>query len=265
MREHGYSFHRVIVPAQRPADGVIKLQVLQFRIAEVTVAGNQHFSNENVLRSVPALQAGKTPDLRELSRDLSLANEHPAKRLTINIKESRTPDALDAEVRVIDVPSQQTFIALTGGTRDADNTINQNTGYTRLTLGHQQSNLFDLDHALTMTYTTSPDHIEDVQQIGVFYWLPLYGYNTALRAFWTRSPVSTRPRFRDELVPRALFPTASTSSMSGRCRRSQGGRRSSGRSSFSDSPLVATPCARWRRSPPKPIRSGGTSRRSRRP
>jgi hemolysin activation/secretion protein len=191
MRERGYSFHRVIVPAQRPAEGVVKLQILQFRIAEVTVAGNQHFTSENVLRSVPALETGKTPDLRELSRDLSLANEHPAKRLTINIKESRTPDALDAEVRVLDVPSEQVFLALTGGSRDVDNTINQNTGYTRLTVGYQNSNLFDRDHALTATYTTSPDHVEDVQQIGLFYWLPLYGYNTALRAFWTRSDVDS--------------------------------------------------------------------------
>jgi hemolysin activation/secretion protein len=191
MRDRGYSFHRVIVPAQRPEGGVIKLQILQFRVAEVTVAGNQHFSNENVLRSVPALEAGKAPDLRELSRQLGLANEHPAKRLTVNIKESRTPNALDAEVRVLDVPSQQFFAALTGGTRDVDNTINQNTGYTRLTLGYQNSNLFDRDHALTATYTTSPDHIEDVQQLGLFYWLPLYGYNTALRAFYTRSDVDT--------------------------------------------------------------------------
>ena len=191
MRQRGYSFHRVIVPAQRPTGGVVKLQVLQFKIAEVAVTGNQHFSNENILRSVPALQAGTTPDLRELSRDLSLANEHPAKRLTINIKESKTPDALDAEVRVADVPSQQVFLAFTGGTRDVDNTINQNTGYTRLTLGYQNSNLFDRDHALTATYTTSPDHIEDVQQIGLFYWLPFYGYNTALRAFWTRSDVDS--------------------------------------------------------------------------
>jgi hemolysin activation/secretion protein len=191
MRERGYSFYRVIVPAQRPAEGVIKLQILQFKIAEVAVSGNQHFSNENILRSVPALEVGKTPDLRELSRDLSLANEHPAKRLTINIKESKTPDALDADVRVLDVPSQQVFLALTGGTRDVDNTINQNTGYTRLTLGYQNSNLFDRDHALTATYTTSVDHIEDVQQFGLFYWLPFYGYNTALRAFWTRSDIDT--------------------------------------------------------------------------
>jgi len=191
MRGRGYSFHRVIVPAQRPADGVVKLQILQFRVAEVTVSGNQYFTSENVLRAVPALQPGGAPDLRELSRQLSLANEHPAKRLTINIKESRTPNALDADVKVLDVPSQQTFIALTGGTSDADNTINRNTGYTRLTLGHQQSNLFDRDHALTLTYTTSPDHIDDVMQVGAFYWLPLYGYNTALRAFWSRSDVDS--------------------------------------------------------------------------
>ena len=191
LRDRGYSFHRVIVPAQRPAEGVIKLQILQFKVAEVAVTGNQHFSNENILRSVPSLESGKAPDLRELSRDLSLANEHPAKRLTVNIKESRTPNALDAEVRVLDVPSQQTFIALTGGSRDVDNTVNQNTGYTRLTLGYQNSNLFDRDHALTATYTTSPDHIEDVQQFGVFYWLPLYGYNTALRAFYTRSDIDS--------------------------------------------------------------------------
>jgi len=191
MRGRGYSFHRVIVPAQRPADGVVKLQILQFQVAEVTVSGNQYFTSENVLRAVPALQPGTAPDLRELSRQLSLANEHPAKRLTINIKESRTPNALDAEVKVLDVPSQQTFIALTGGTNDVDNTINRNTGYTRLTLGHQQSNLFDRDHALTLTYTTSPDHIDDVMQVGAFYWLPLYGYNTALRAFWSRSDVDS--------------------------------------------------------------------------
>jgi hemolysin activation/secretion protein len=191
LRGKGYSFHRVIVPAQRPAEGAVKLQILQFNIAEVTVAGNQHFTRENVLRALPGLEAGKAPDLRELSRQLSLANEHPSKRLTINIKESSKPNHLDAEVRVRDVPAMQTFLALTGGTKDVDDTINRNTGYTRLTVGHQQSNLFDRDHALTLTYTTSPDHIREVMQVGAFYWMPLYGWNTALRAFWSRSDVDT--------------------------------------------------------------------------
>ncbi|MBI3915824.1 MAG: ShlB/FhaC/HecB family hemolysin secretion/activation protein [Betaproteobacteria bacterium] len=191
MREQGYSFHRVIVPAQRPAAGELRLRVLRFNIAQLTVSGNQHFSNENILRALPELQAGQSPDVRELSRQLALVNEHPAKRLSIQIKESQKRDHLDAEVRVRDVPAMQTFIGLNGDTRDHDNTINRNTGYTRLTIGHQQSNLFDRDHAATVAYTTSPDHLDDVTQIGAFYWLPLYGYHTTLNAYWTFSDVDT--------------------------------------------------------------------------
>jgi len=191
MREKGYSFHRVIVPAQRPAAGELRLRVLRFSLAQVTVTGNQHFTAENILRALPELKPGASPDVGELSRQLALGNDHPAKRLSIQIKESQQRDHLDAEVRVRDVPSMQTFIGLTGHTRDHDNTINRNTGYTRLTIGHQQSNLFERDHAATIAYTTSPDHIDKVTQIGAFYWLPLYGYHTTLNAYWTYSDVDT--------------------------------------------------------------------------
>jgi hemolysin activation/secretion protein len=191
MREKGYSFHRVIVPAQRPAAGELRLRVLRFNVAQVTVTGNQHFSTENILRALPELKPGASPDVGELSRQLALANEHPAKRLSIQIKESQKRDHLDAEVRVRDVPSMQTFIGLNGHTRDHDNTINRNTGYTRLTIGHQRSNLFERDHAATVAYTTSPDHLDRVKQIGAFYWLPLYGYHTTLNAYLTYSDVDT--------------------------------------------------------------------------
>jgi hemolysin activation/secretion protein len=191
LRDRGYSFYRVIVPAQRPTGGELKLQVLHFPLNEVTVTGNQHFSKENILRSIPALETGKSPDLKTLSSQLSLANEHPSKRLSINIKEGAKRDALDAEVRVRDGKIIQPFVSLTGHTRDFDNTINENTGYTRLTLGLQHANLFDRDHVLTLAYTTSPEHVSDVTQYGVFYWLPFYGYNTSLNAYYTKSDINT--------------------------------------------------------------------------
>jgi hemolysin activation/secretion protein len=191
MREKGYSFHRVIVPAQRPTGGELRLRVLRFNLAQVTVTGNQHFATENILRALPELKPGASPDVGELARQLALANEHPAKRLSIQIKEGQKRDHLDAEVRVRDVPSTQTFIGFNGHTRDHDNTVNRNTGYTRLTVGHQQSNLFERDHAVTVAYTTSPDHLDRVKQAGAFYWLPLYGYHTTLNAYWTYSDVDT--------------------------------------------------------------------------
>jgi len=191
IRARGKTFHRVIVPAQRPTAGELKLQILAFSLNDITVTGNQYFSSENILRTVPALVPGESPDIRELGRQLTLANEHPSKRVSVSIKESPKRDHLDAELKVRDVPTSQTFVGLTGHTRDFDNTINNNTGYTRLTVGHQQSNLFDRDHALTLAYTTSPDHLDKVAQYGVFYWLPLYGYHTSLSAYYTKSDVDT--------------------------------------------------------------------------
>lgn len=191
LREGGYSFHRVIIPAQKPVDGVVKLEVLQFPLEAVEVTGNQHFSADNIRRSLPGLVTGSSPDVRAVSRDLGLANEHPAKRVSIVLKESTKADALDAEIRVRDTAPELFFASLTGNTRDAYNDINQATGYTRLTLGYQNSNLFDLDHALTLSYTTSPDHLDSVKQYGAFSWIPLYGYATSLNLYYTRSDVRT--------------------------------------------------------------------------
>ena len=191
VRDRGHSFHRVIVPGQKPQSGELTLRVLAFSLEEVNVSGNRFFSKDNILRSLPGFKPGAAPDLQELGRQITLANEHPAKRLSVQFRESMKPDHIDAEVVVRDVPAAQTFIGLTGGGRDFDNNLNRNTGYTRLTVGHQRSNLFDLDHALTVAYTTSPDHMNKVSQIGVFYWMPLYSHNTSLSAYWTKSDVDT--------------------------------------------------------------------------
>lgn len=191
LREGGYSFHRVIIPAQKPVDGVVKLEILQFPLATVEVTGNQNFSADNIRRSLPGLVSGSSPDVRAVSRDLGLANEHPSKRVAIVLKESAKADALDAEIRVRDVAPGMFFAGLTGNSRDAYNEINEATGYTRLTIGYQNTNLFDLDHALTLSYTTSPDHLDRVKQYGAFYWVPLYGYATSVQAYYIRSEVNT--------------------------------------------------------------------------
>jgi len=191
MRERGYAFHRVIVPAQRPEGGVVRLEVLRFSLGNVNVTGNQHFDRANILRSLPALKPGDSPDVVELARQLSLANEHPAKRLTVTMRESKTADSLDADVLVRDVKSSQVFVGLIGNTRDKYNAINENTGYTRLTVGYQNSNLFGLDHVGTLAYTTSPEHPDSVKQYAGYYSLPIYSLSSQVSAYYVRSDVNT--------------------------------------------------------------------------
>lgn len=191
LRAKGNSFHRVIVPEQRPTAGELRLRILPFVLDRLTVTGARHFSEENVRRSMPGLDSGRAPNVGLLAQQLSLANEHPSKRLTLQIKEGAKPDTVDAELRVADAAPSQFFVSLTGGSRDFDNQLNRNTGYTRLTLGYQNSNLFNRDHTATLAYTTSPERVDRVTQLGAFYTVPFYGHHTMLSAYYTYSDINS--------------------------------------------------------------------------
>ena len=191
IRGRGYSFHRVIVPPQQPTAGELRLRILPFAVDQIAVTGNQYFSADNIRRSVPGLKPGQAPNIGLLAQQVSLANEHASKRITLQLKEGTKPDTVDADIRVADAPPSQFFVGLIGGTRDFDNTVNRNTGYTRLTLGYQHSNLFDRDHTITLAYTTSPEYIDRVKQFGVFYTIPFYGYNTMLTGYYTYSDINS--------------------------------------------------------------------------
>lgn len=184
MRARGYAFHRVILPPQTLGGEVVTLKVLRFTLGAVNVTGNQHFSQDNVLRSLPELKSGATPNTQRLARSLAIGNEHPSKRTALTMREAAGPDTIDAEVRVQDVNPQQLFAALS-------NTGRRDTGWYRATFGYQHSNLFDRDHALTVSYTTSPNHLSDVQQYGLNYWVPFYAVGGSLAAYYVYSDVDS--------------------------------------------------------------------------
>jgi len=184
LSDEGYSFHRVILPRQTLVDGIVKLEVIVFKVGNVTVTGNQHFSDENIRNSLPSVKQGESPNTREFARQLDLANQHPAKQLVLNMKKSAIEDAIDAEIFVQDQKPWLLFAAINNiGTDD--------TGEARATIGGQYNNFLDADNILTLTYTTSPGHYGDVKQYGVNYLIPLYDYTSSLSMFYLKSDVNT--------------------------------------------------------------------------
>jgi len=99
----GFSFHRVVLPPQS-LEGIARLRVLPFRLANIAVSGNTHFSTGNVLASLPALTKGESPNISELGRNRAAANEHPSKEIDITFRPSEVPDSVDADVKVRDEP-----------------------------------------------------------------------------------------------------------------------------------------------------------------
>ncbi|MCP4040679.1 MAG: ShlB/FhaC/HecB family hemolysin secretion/activation protein, partial [Gammaproteobacteria bacterium] len=184
LRERGYAFHRVVLPAQNPAGGIIRLEVLTFHMDQVTVTGNLHFSEGNILAGLPMLRGESVINQLNLNLATRLVNEHQAKQVVVVFRESRKPNHIDTEVRVRDKRPWQLFASL-------NNTGNSATGHQRVSVGFQHGNLFDRDHAITMSYTTSPGHTQDVRQYGIFYRAPLYSLGGSLTAYHTHSDVDS--------------------------------------------------------------------------
>ncbi len=185
LRDAGYAFHRIIVPAQRPQDGEVRLQVVEFRLGKVDVQGNQHFDTANIRASLPTLKEGEPPQLEQLGSDVSASNTNPAKQVSVSFRESREPNAVDAVVRVQDTPPVAFIASMTANQHISGGGESNNV--VRVTGAFQHSNLFNRDHVLTLSYSTDPRHVSSLSLFGAYYQLPLYGTGMTASAYHTQS------------------------------------------------------------------------------
>jgi len=169
----GYGSVEIRLPEQELERGEVRFVVIEAKIGKITVEGNEHFSADNIRRSVPALREGVTPNSREIAEAVRVANENPAKQSTVLLRGTETEGVIDATIRVADIDPRRYSISL-------DNTGNENTGRGRLGLAFQHANLFDRDHVLTAQFLTSPQNINDVNVYGVGYRIPLYSRGTSI-------------------------------------------------------------------------------------
>ena len=136
-------------------------------------------------RSVPALAEGETPDTGAIARNLAVANRQPWKTLTLTFRESETDAAaLDAVLEVEDRRPRTFWSGL-------DNTGSAATGPLRWSLGASLGNLFDRDHSMNASYTTSPGHAGQVRQWALGYSVPVYALGGALSGYYVRSDVDS--------------------------------------------------------------------------
>ena len=185
-RAAGFSTVQVYVPEQELTSGVVRLEVTEGVIGKVIISGNQHFDTNNIRASLPALQEGRAPNLRQMSEDIQLSNESPAKQLEVTLGVSEEEGKVDAKVMVAEENPQRVFATL-------DSTGTAATGRSRMGVAYQNANLFNRDHTLTLAYTSSPDAPAGVK-VDIFslgYRVPFYGLGDSLDFIWGKSGVNT--------------------------------------------------------------------------
>ena len=181
-RARGYSAVQVNVPEQELSRGVVTLQVVEAAIRRVSVQGNSAFSEQNIRRSLPALQEGSFPNATALSANVQLANENPAKQVDVVLKGTESEGLVDADVNVTD--SRPIKLTAT-----YDNTGNDATGQHRLGVGLVHANLFDRDHVASLNYITSPEESSKVSIYSLGYRIPLYRWGDSIDLIYAKSDV----------------------------------------------------------------------------
>jgi hemolysin activation/secretion protein len=178
----GYGAVVVTLPPQAPADGVVEMRVTEGRLAQVLVAGQRQFSEENIRAGLPALQPGATPRIDRVDAQAQLVNENPAKQVRVLLLPGAQAGEVDARVEVVEQPVQRFSVQL-------DDTGNARTGRLRLSLGWQHANVADRDQVASLLLQTAPAHPSRVKVASAGYHVPLYAALAALDAYAAYSDV----------------------------------------------------------------------------
>ncbi len=183
LHAQGYRLVRVDLPEQDLTQGVVTLEVVETRIGRVTIEGNRQFDDANIRRSLPGLQEGTTPNVDAISRSLKLANDNPAKKTVLKMQAADKQDEVDAALVVTEESLWRTSLNLA-------NAGTSKTGRTFASAVLQNANLFGQDHVVSMQYTTTIEHPDQVSVYGLGYRLPLYALGDSVDVFYTYSDVN---------------------------------------------------------------------------
>lgn len=185
-RASGYGTVQVYVPEQELTQGVVRLEVTESAVGRITVVGNKHFSTENIRATLPDLKEGRAPNMRQLSENIQLANENPAKQVEVTLGVGDEDGKVDAKVNVTDENPEKFILTL-------DNTGSSATGKLRAGFAYQHANLGNRDQVMTLAYTDSPDKPTGVKvEVYSFaYRIPFYGIGDSLDIIYGKSSVNT--------------------------------------------------------------------------
>ena len=181
-REAGYGAVIAYVPEQTAAAGIATIAVLEGRLKHVEVIGNKQFSEANVLRSLPLLAVGLTPQVQRIDTQIQMANENPAKQVAVLLEAGELQGEVNAQITVTEAPAQRWNVSL-------DNTGNAATGRLRANLGYAHSALWELDHQVSLQFQFAPEKLRSVAVYSASYRVPFYAQGLTLDAFAAYSNV----------------------------------------------------------------------------
>jgi hemolysin activation/secretion protein len=141
-RADGYVFSRAVLPPQKIEDGIVRLQVIEGRVTNVTVVG-EYKDNNNLIADLAAkIQSEGPSNTKELERYLLLIDDLPGIRARSLLQPSKTPGGGDLTITIEQDPFE--------GSASVDNLGSRYLGRYRGTLIGAVNSLFGIHDRTTL-------------------------------------------------------------------------------------------------------------------
>ena len=206
----GFVTASVTLPQQKLTNGIVRVKVVEGKLATIRVVNNRYFSTNNVLRALPSLQTNILLNTKWFQPELDWANQNQDRQIYPVIGPGLEPGTSDLTLQVKDqLPLH--------GHMEINDKSTPGTPLLRLDTAVQYNNLWQHEHQVGFDYNFSPQEMKPdnnisqfynepmVSSYSAFYRLPL-GWGNDLRQNTDNLPVDFG---YDEVTHKFNLPTAS--------------------------------------------------------
>lgn len=194
-RELGFPTIGVSLPQQKISNGLVRVKVVEGRLANIQVTGNEYFSSNNVRRALPSLTTNVLLNTKWFQPELDRANANRDRQIYPVISPGPEPGTSDLTLKVKD------RLPLHGRVEINDKSA-PGTALLRTDIAVQYGNLWQREHTIGFDYNFSPQEYKSdsdaknfptdypqVASFSGFYRIPL-GAGGHLREETERQPVT---------------------------------------------------------------------------
>ena len=188
-RGRGYPTVTVTVPPQKlDSNAIVKIRVLEGRLAELNVVGNRYFSSNNIMRALPSLHTNIILVEPIFQAELDRANANQDRQIYPQIGPGPSPGTSTLDLQVKDRLPLHAKVEL-------NNQSSPGTPELRLNTSATYDNLWQLEHSIGVQYSFSPEDYKTGDQ-WAFYDRPL----VANYSGFYRLPLGSAPPLNDVIT-----------------------------------------------------------------
>lgn len=175
----GYLTVDVLLPQQKVAGGVVRLQVIEGRVEDRRVSGNRYTLRSEVREKTPALAEGSVPNFNDMQQELAGLASGADRQVTPLLRPGGAPGTFDVELVVEDRLPLHASVTL-------NNNRTPDTAAGRLEASLRYDNLFQRRHSAGLSWITARQR-DEVDVLVGNYSLPLAGRGWSLALYGVRS------------------------------------------------------------------------------